>query len=312
MVSAFSMACSISAQAQLDPKAGPSPLAPGDLKTPIFNTITPVYNLSDAQAKSASVVVAQVDGRAITLGDVRDAIAELPPTMREIPFEDLFPGVVSQLIRQQALAIRAQRQALDDDPAIRRKMKAVSDRILGDELLRRETAKSITEAALLARYDKDIAGKPGPDQVHVRVIMVPTEQEATGIIQELRDGADFAKLAKRSSKDTSASVGGDAGFVTLDQLTSEVGAVVFAMSPGQFTPFPVRSVGAWFVLKVEERRHQPVRAFSVVRDELRQTMIREAAPDVVTAALAAVTVRAYDINGKETGTATADGTTKRQ
>jgi peptidyl-prolyl cis-trans isomerase C len=294
------------ARAQAAPQTDPSPFAPGDLKRPIFDTQTPVYDAIPGQAKSASTVVAEVDGRAITLGDVGDAITELPVTVRNLPFADLFPGILAQLISQQALVIRAQHQALDEDPAVRRKVKAAGDRVMANALLEQEISSSITETALLARYNKDISGKPGPEEVHVRVIMVPTEQEAIGIVTELRGGADFATLAKRSSKDTTAPAGGDAGFVALDGLTPEVGAVVFSTPPGQFTPFPVRSAGAWFVLKVEDRRRQTTRAFSVVRDSLRQAMLREGVADVLRAAMKDVTVREYDFTGKETNASAAD------
>ena len=284
-----------------------SPFAPGDLKRPIFDTQTPSYNVAGAQAKSANTVVAEVDGRAVTLGDVGDAIAELPVTVRGLPFAELFPGILAQLIGQQALVIRAQRQALDEDPVVRRKIKATADRVMANALLEQEISRSITEAALLERYKKDFAGKPGPEEVHVRVIMTPTEQEAADLIADLRGGADFAVLARRSSKDTTAPAGGDAGFVALDGLTPEVGAVVFSMPAGQFAQFPVRSVGAWFVLKVEERRRQATRGFNLVRETLRQTMLREGVADVLRAAMADVTVREFDVTGKETDGSSASG-----
>jgi peptidyl-prolyl cis-trans isomerase C len=294
------------ARAQSKPASSPSPFAPGDLKRPIFDTQTPVYGKADQQAKSASVVVAEVDGRTVTLGDVKDAIMELPPSVGNLSFTDLFPGIQERLVREQALVIRAQRQALDEDPAVRRKIKAASDRILANELLDREVSHSITEAALLERYNKDVAGKPGPEEVHVRVIMVPTEQEAADIIRELRAGADFATLARRSSGDATAPAGGDVGFVVRDGLTPEIGAVVFTTQAGQFTPFPVPSVGSWFVLKVEERRRQATRGFGVERENLRQAMLREGVADVVRAALADVTVREYDFSGKETEASATD------
>jgi peptidyl-prolyl cis-trans isomerase C len=301
------LAGGLRAMAQAQPVPEPSPFAPGDLKRPIFDTTKPVYDTADKQTKSANTVVAEVDGRAVTLGDVQDAIAELPPAVKNLPFADLFPGILRKLVVQQALVIRAQRQALDEDPVVRRAMKAASDRVVANAQLEHEVDRSITEAALLARYDRDVAGKPGPNEVHVRVIMVPTEKAAEDIIGELRGGADFATLAKRSSQDASAPAGGDVGFVVRDTLTPEIGAVVFSMQPGQFTPFPVRSVGAWFVLKVEERRRQAARPFSAVREELRQAMLREGVADVVKAALADVTVREYDFTGKETDASAADG-----
>jgi peptidyl-prolyl cis-trans isomerase C len=295
------------ARAQFAPLADPSPLAPGDLKRPIFDTRTAVYSTTKQQEKSASTVVAEVDGRAVTLGDVQDAIAELPPSVKHLAFADLFPGILGKLVRQQALVIRAQHQALDEDPVVRRSVKAASDRVMANALLEQEISRSITEPVLLERYNKDVAGKPGPEEVHVRVIMVPTEQAATGIIGELRGGADFAALAKRSSVDATAPVGGDVGFVVRDGLTPEIGAVVFSTQAGQYTSYPVHSAGSWFVLKVEERRRQATRAFSVEREGLRQAMLREGVADVVISALADVTVREYDFTGKETDASAADG-----
>jgi peptidyl-prolyl cis-trans isomerase C len=286
-------------QAQTAPKPDPSPLAPGDLKRPIFDTQTPVYDQTHAQEKSASTVVAEVDGRAVTLGDVADAIKELPASVASMPFVDLFPSVLAKLVRQQALVIRAQQQALDEDPAIRRKVKAAADRVLANELLHQEISKTITEQALLDQYRNNVAGKPGPDEVHVRLIMAPTREGATALIAELRSGADFATLAKRSSQDTTASVGGDLGYTPLDGLNPEIGAVAFSLVPGQFTPFPVRSAGAWFIVKAEDRRQRGTPSFADVRDRLEQTMLREGVPDVVTRALASVTLREYNVTGKE-------------
>lgn len=277
----------------------PSPLAPGDLKRPIFDTHTPVYDTANQKEKSASIVVAEVDGRAVTLGDVAEAIKRLPASVSSLPFADVFPGVVRKLIVQQALVIRGTQRALDEDPAVRRKVKAAADQTMADEVLRQEISATVTEEALLERYNKDIAGKPGPDEVHVRVIMLPTEEAANSVIAELRGGGDFAAIAKRSSTDSTAQVGGDLGFLSRDGLNPEIGAVAFSMQPGAFTLFPVRSAGAWFVVKTEERRKSPTPAFSAVREQLVQDFIREGVPDVIKNALANVTVREYGINGKE-------------
>jgi peptidyl-prolyl cis-trans isomerase C len=286
--------------AQPAPRPDPSPLAPGDLKRPIFDTRTPVYDAKDQASKSASTVVAEVDGRAVTLGEVQDTIATLPPSVKDLPFANLFPAVLHKLVVQQALVIRAQRQGLDEDPVVRRSVKAASDQVMANAQLEHEISHSITEAELLDRYNKEFAGKPGPEEVHVRVIMVPTAEAASGIIKELRGGADFATLAKRSSEDATAPAGGDVGFVVREAMTPEVGAVVFSLPAGQFTPYPVRSAGAWFVLKVEERRQQPTLPFSAAREGLRQEMLHEGVADVVKAAMGDVTVREYDFTGKET------------
>jgi peptidyl-prolyl cis-trans isomerase C len=280
-------------------KPEPSPLTPGDLKRPMFDTRTPVYGATDQQAKSANAVVADIDGRAVTLGEVSDAIAELPPSVRSLPFADLFPSVLARLERQQVLVIRAQQQALDEDPVVRRKVKAAADRAMANELLEHEIGKTITEQSLLDRYSKDIANKPGPDEVHLRVIMVPTEAAARAIIAELRSGADFATVAKRSSTDPTASAGGDLGFLAMEGLNAEVGSVAFSMQPGQFTPYPFRTSAGWFIAKVEERRAGRVPTFAESREQLRQTLLRDGVDNVIIRAMGDITIREFNLNGKE-------------
>ena len=285
------------AQASIPPTA--SPAAPANLSRPQFDTTTPAYDVAQSREKSSSTIVAEVDGRAITLSDVGDAIRELPATVSALPFETLFPGVVDQLVRQQALVIRAQQRGIDEQPATKRAMKAAAERALVGALLRDEIGTAVTETMLLDRYKAEYAGKSGTVEVHARVIMTPTEKEAADLIAELRNGADFAAEAKRSSKDSTAPAGGDLGFMQRDRLNPEIAAVVFAMQAGQFTAYPVRSASGWFVLKTEERRQVAAPAFAYVREQIRQTLLREGLPKVTNDALSGVVVREYTISGKQ-------------
>ena len=275
------------------------PPAPGDLNRSIVDTSTPIYNAGGEQGQSADAVVAEIDGRSVTLGDVADAIADLPPSLRSLSLAELFPNVRAQLERQQMLVIRAQQQGLDEDPVVRRRMKAAAERVLANALLEHEIGKTITEQSLLERYSKDVANKPGPDEVHLRVSMMPTEAAARAIIAELRAGADFAAVARRASTDPTASSGGDLGVLTMDGLNAEVGSVAISMQPGQFTAYPFRTSTGWFVVKVEERRTGRVPTFPESREKLRQAILREGVGQVVTQALQTATIREFDLNGKE-------------
>lgn len=55
-------------------------------------------------------------------------------------------------------------------------------------------------------------------EVHARHILVEEEELADDLKAQLDDGADFEKLAKEHSIDTSASNGGDLGFFTIGKL----------------------------------------------------------------------------------------------
>src|ERR1019366_310580 len=109
------------AAGQPAPRSASSPVEPGDLSKPVFDTTTPVYGSVASLNKAASTVVAEVEGRPITLGDVADAIKTLPSTVSQLPFDALYPGVLDGLIRQAALVVRAQQQGVDEEPAVHRR-----------------------------------------------------------------------------------------------------------------------------------------------------------------------------------------------
>ncbi len=276
-----------------------SPAANLDMTKPSFDTQTPSYDVAGLMTKAPQTVVAEVDGRSITLGQVGDRIRELPPAISQRPFENLFAQARAELIQRQALVNRARQAGLDDDPAIKRRIQAETDRVLIDAYLSREVDKGIDERKLLAAYDSIVAGKPGEEQVRFRLILVATLREAQDALKELQGGADFDAVARRVSKDPTAAIGGEVAFAGRDGLTPEIGAVVFALAPGQLAPNPVRSSGAWYVVKAVERREAPTPSFPAVREVLRQYLQRQGVPDVVKASMEAATVREFAMTGKE-------------
>lgn len=276
-----------------------SPIAPNDSSKPSFDTTKPTYSGTAPGGRAAETVVAEVDGHAITLAEVGDRIKQMPSNIANLPFEILFPNMVEQLVKRQALVLRAQRLGFEDDPVVRRRMRSAAEEVLANEIIQREAGQSVTDRQLQERYRRDHAGKPGADEVHVRVISVPTEEAARDAIDRLKGGADFATLAKDVSKDPSASLGGDLGFLTREALNPEIGAVAFALAPGQMSAYPVRSAGSWFVIRTEARRAQPTPSYAMLKEAIRQAMVREAAFPIIRSALADVTVREYDVGGKE-------------
>src|SRR5579863_548093 len=145
----------------------------------------PGYNPGEMLQDLANPVVAEVEGHSITLAEVGDAIRVLPPNMRNLPFEDLYPGILQRLIEEEALVAQARRMRLDVDPVVRRHMREAEDRVLENELLNRLIDKTISEQALLARYQAEYANKPGPEEADVSVILVRTEEHARKDIAEI-------------------------------------------------------------------------------------------------------------------------------
>lgn len=242
-------------------------------------------------------VVAKVNGQPIHLSDLNQAAQALPQELRNIPPQTLFPMLLDQQIDRKALVQEARKSGLDKEPAVQRQLAVAEDATLQSALLSREVGPSVTEDAVRARYEHDMAGKAGEEEVHARHILVPTEDEAKKVIADLKKGGDFAALAKQYSKDPGAAQGGDLGWFKKDEMVPAFSAAAFALKPGEVSDKPVKTEFGWHVIKVEETRQAPPPSFEQARDGLRQKMIQEGVQKAVKQARTGVAVEKFNVDG---------------
>ena len=80
--------------------------------------------------------------------------------------------------------------------------------------------------------------------------------EAQELMQEIREGGDFAEIAQAESADQpTASVGGDLGVFSRGRMVPQFDSVVFATTPGQLAG-PVQTSFGLHVIEVQERWSQ--------------------------------------------------------
>jgi peptidyl-prolyl cis-trans isomerase SurA len=115
---------------------------------------------------------------------------------------------------------------------------------------------------LIDKRGKDVATVV--KQTHARHILIKnnelvTDEEAQKRLAELRErivnGADFDRLAKIHSDDTSASKGGDLGWLNPGETVPEFDRAMNALKPGELSE-PVRSAFGWHLIQTLERREK--------------------------------------------------------
>lgn len=95
-------------------------------------------------------------------------------------------------------------------------------------------------------------------QVRARHILVDDFETASEIIEQLKNGGDFATLAKEFSKDGSAAEGGDLGWFGKGAMVPEFEAAAYALeNPGDFTDKPVQSNFGYHIIQLVERGYSP-------------------------------------------------------
>jgi peptidyl-prolyl cis-trans isomerase C len=242
-------------------------------------------------------VIAKVDGQEIHVSDLNEAAQNLPENMRQMPPTMLYPMLLDQMIDRDALVIAAKKQGLQNDPLVKRDLQRAADTTLQNALIKRDVGPTIAEAAIHARYDATIAGKPGEEEVDARHILLKTKPEAEKVIAELKGGADFAELAKKYSTDPAGAQGGDLGFFKKDDMLSEFSAAAFNLKPGEYTKEPVQTRYGWHVIELVARRQANPPTFEEAHDQLRQKLIEEGLQKVIGAARGGVTIVRFNPDG---------------
>ncbi len=232
------------------------------------------------RAQDSNPVLAKVNGSEIHQSDVNLAEEELGPSLAQMDPAAKQENVLSFLIDMKIVSKAAEGKKIENNEDFKKRLAFVRDRLLMDNLLASEGKAAITDDAMKKVYEDASKQITSEQEVHARHILVPTEEEAKKVEDELKKGADFAELAKKESKDPGASDGGDLGFFTKEQMVPEFSKVAFELEPGKISD-PVKTQFGWHIIKVEEKRARKAPGFDQVKPQIEQFVTRKAQADYV-------------------------------
>ena len=251
-----------------------------------------------APAPAGDPVVAVVNGGQIHKSDLEAAQQHLPEQYRQMPLENIYDPLLERMVDAQLLVAEAKKDDIAKDPAVQAQIEAARDDVLRQGLVESAVDKAATPEKLKAAYEA-MKSQPGfaVEEVHAQHILVPTEDGAKAIIKQLQDGAGFAALAKEKSTDPSAkSNAGDLGFFRREMMVPAFSDAAFNTKPGTIDPQPVKTQFGWHVIKVDDRRvSKPT--FDEKKDEIRQTLARQAVEQLVADARKGAKVQLFNIDG---------------
>lgn len=130
----------------------------------------------------------------------------------------------------------------------------------------------ITDDAVRTYYDQNKDSFGTPEQVKASHILVETKAEADAIYTQLKNGADFAQLAKDKSIDTgSGAGGGDLGYFERGIMVPEFEDAAFSLKVGEISS-PVQSQYGYHLIVVSDHKAAVTRTFDEVKDEIKDTL----------------------------------------
>ncbi|WP_052380539.1 peptidylprolyl isomerase [Paenibacillus camerounensis] len=131
---------------------------------------------------------------------------------------------------------------------------------------------TVTDEDISAYFDENKASFNQEEEVQASHILVATKEEADAIVKQLKDGADFATLAKEKSSDTgSKENGGDLGFFKKGDMVTEFSDAAFALKVGE-TSGAVKSDYGYHIIKVTDRKEAKEYTLEEKKEEIKKTL----------------------------------------
>lgn len=186
---------------------------------------------------------------------------------------ELRKGIRDALINQEVIAQEAVRRGIDKQPVVAAQIELDRQSVLVnayfDDYFRRNP---LTDEVLRKEYDQIKPTIP-TREYKVRHILVDKEDEAKGIIVQIRKGTSFEKLANEHSKDPgSKGRGGDLDWAPAERYVKPFAEAVMKLKKGQMTEAPVQTNFGFHVIRVDDERPAKVPTFEDAKGQLTQMM----------------------------------------
>lgn len=137
---------------------------------------------------------------------------------------------------------------------------------------------TVTEADISAYYDEHQSSFGQPERKKFSVIQLKTEADAKAVLEELKNGGDFAALAKEKSTDIiSRRTGGEMDWMEPDTTADELKQANLT-EKGQFSGVVKSSVG-YLIVRLDDIKPALVKPLSEVHDAIAKQLKQEKAVD---------------------------------
>jgi len=243
-------------------------------------------------AQDKDPLIATVNGTEIHQSDLavaEEEAGQLPPMSPDAKKDYLVQFMADMILVSKA----AEAKKMGDGADFKRKIAFARNKLLMEQLLQSVGKEALTDEATHKVYDDAVKQLGEQQEVHARHILIraapgddkagkEAEDKIKAVIERLKKGEDFAKVASDVTEDPSGKAnGGDLGYFSKEQMVPEFSDTAFKLEKGQVSE-PVKTQFGWHVIKVEDKRAKAVPKFEEVKPQIESYVTRKAQAELVT------------------------------
>ncbi len=238
-------------------------------------------------------VLVRGDGIVVTTDDVLSDLERVPAELRHgvLVSPPKLEQLAANLYVRRVMAKRARDAALDKEPRVLAAQRLASDKVLSDAYLAKVVAEAqpANEAALekqaRAYYAAEGQQFLATEERKVRHILIAkavenAEARARDVLERLKQGADFDKIANEFSDDPGTkSKGGDLGYFGRGRMVKAFEDVAFGLTKAGELAGPVETQFGWHVLRLDAIRPPGKRPYDEVSADIKQRILEKLASE---------------------------------
>lgn len=187
---------------------------------------------------------------------------------------ELRAAVRDELIARELFSQEAEKKGLARNSEVQRELENDRQTIMIRALIR-DYLKThpVTDDEVKAEYEQ-LRKQAGDKEYRARHILVDSEAEAKQIIEQLKKGAKFEELAKKSKDTGSAKSGGDLDWNTPQTFVKEFSEALVKLDKGKITDTPVKTQLGYHVIRLDDVREAAPPPLEQVRPQIKQELER--------------------------------------
>ncbi len=216
-------------------------------------------------------ILAIVNDKIITLNNFNQYWDAIPDQYKiQLTKEDL----LEQVIIQTLLIQKAEEIKISDNPEVAFQIKNATEQILIQYLIEKEIVETteLSDDDVKSYYEENKENYWKEEEVHALNILTETEDQAVDALIKLNEGMDFSTLAQEISIATSASKGGDIGFISKGTLTAEIEEQLFKLNSGDLSEIIPTEKG-FHLFKIIEKNPSRYLELDEVREEIKYQLL---------------------------------------
>lgn len=224
-------------------------------------------------------VVVEFEGGRWTIGDFLEKLKRVHPSARPImTSKSNIKDVVARMVRDEFLAQEGYRRGLQRSDYVKEEVRRWKEELVFSKLRKDllDTV-SVTLQELQEYYEQNKPKYKEPPRVNIREIFVREKEEAQELLARIKQGDDFAKLAKNHSlRKWSAKNGGEFRFFGYG-MHGEIGRKALTMKVGQLAgPLEIEDkvYGHGFsIFEVIAKKEERFKTFNESKEQVKRDLV---------------------------------------